>query len=119
MFFFRKPAQPGLSVSEAVEAASRGDLLLIDVREAGELAATGKAAGALHIPLMQLSARADRRHPEFEPRLEGAERIAVYCASGGRSARARKLLLSLGFTEVHNLGGLAHWARAGGRIERV
>ncbi|MCE8517041.1 sulfurtransferase [Ruegeria pomeroyi] len=119
MFFFRKPAQPGLSVSEAVEAASRGDLLLIDVREAGELAATGKAAGALHIPLMRLSDKADRRHPEFEPRLKDAARIAVYCASGGRSARARKLLLGLGYPEVHNLGGLGHWARAGGPIERA
>ncbi|AAV95485.1 sulfurtransferase [Ruegeria pomeroyi] len=119
MFFFRKPSLPGLSITEAVDAAARGDLLVIDVREAGELAATGKAAGALHVPLMQLSARADRNHPEFEPLLEGASRIAVYCASGGRSARARKLLLGLGYPEVHNLGGLGHWARAGGRIERA
>lgn len=119
MFFFRKHAQPGLSVSEAVDAAATGDLLLIDVRETGELAATGKAAGALHIPLMRLTDRADRHHPEFEPRLADAARIAVYCASGGRSARARKLLLSLGYPEVHNLGGLGHWARAGGRIERA
>jgi rhodanese-related sulfurtransferase len=32
----------------------------------------------------------------------------VHCQSGGRSARAKKLLDSQGYTQVEDLGSLAH-----------
>ena len=35
--------------------------------------------------------------------------IVVYCQSGGRSAMAKRLLESNGFTKVHDLGGIGHW----------
>jgi len=36
-----------------------GDMVLIDLREEGELAATGSAQGALHLPLGRLAQAAD------------------------------------------------------------
>jgi len=37
------------------------------------------------------------------------EQIVVYCQSGGRSAMAKRLLESNGFTNVHDLGGISQW----------
>lgn len=33
--------------------------------------------------------------------------IHVFCAAGGRAARACDMLKTLGFTDVHNAGGIA------------
>lgn len=118
MFFMRKP-QPaaGMSPHEAVRAAKEGKVTLIDVREHGELAMSGKAKGAIHIPLMRLPHMADPRHPDFHPDLQTDGCIAVYCATGARSGSAAMLLRQLGYGEVHNIGGLGHWVQAGGEVE--
>jgi hypothetical protein len=70
---------PTISPREAAERLSRGELQLVDVREAAELAA-GAAPAATHIPLGGLQgelSRLDRRRP-----------VAFVCRSGGRSAAA-------------------------------
>jgi rhodanese-related sulfurtransferase len=35
--------------------------------------------------------------------------LFVYCASGGRSKASSALLLSLGYTNVWNMGGISSW----------
>lgn len=35
--------------------------------------------------------------------------IVVYCLSGGRSGKAKKILDSAGFKRVYNLGGIGRW----------
>uniref|UniRef100_UPI0035A0AA6C rhodanese-like domain-containing protein n=1 Tax=Neisseria dentiae TaxID=194197 RepID=UPI0035A0AA6C len=35
-----------------------------------------------------------------------AETVYIYCRSGNRAESARKTLLSMGYTDVKNLGGL-------------
>lgn len=40
--------------------------------------------------------------------------VYVYCRSGGRSANAAKVLVEMGYTEVHDLkGGYLAWKQAG------
>ncbi len=74
-----------------------GDLQLVDVRNAGEVAG-GMLDGARHIPLAELR----RRLTE----LNEAEPVVVYCAGGYRSSIAASLLRSAGFTDVSDvLGG--------------
>lgn len=119
MFFMRMLRQTGMDVRDAVEKAQAGDIHVIDVREHGEIAMSGKAQGSLHIPLMRLRDVADPRHPDFHVALKDAKPIAVYCASGARSHSAAKMLSQLGYEDVHNIGGLGHWAKAGGSIERA
>ncbi len=106
-----------LSPQDAVLGAENGSITLIDVREHTEVAASGKAAGALHIPLIRLRDIADPRHPEFDNNLSTDAKIAVYCASGARSMSAARTLRRLGYDDVHNIGGLGHWVRAGGALE--
>ncbi len=119
MMFFGRTRAAGLSPRDAIEGAEQGEVTVIDVREHGEVAATGKAKGAVHIPLTRLPHMADPRHPDFHDALKTGGKIAVYCASGARSSSAQSLLQQLGYQDVHNIGGLGHWVQAGGELERA
>jgi rhodanese-related sulfurtransferase len=104
---------------EAIARAKAGTLTLLDVREIGELQASGKAKGAVHIPLGLVGLKADPKAPDCDKRLATDKAVAVYCMSGGRSGRAAEILLGLGYAEVYNLGGMGDWVAAGGPVERV
>jgi len=87
-----------------------GGALLLDVRTTGEFAA-GKIKGAKLIPLAELS----RRQQELPP----AATVVVYCAVGGRSRMAAKVLGQRDGSTVYNLaGGLVAWQKAGYPISR-
>ncbi len=118
MFGFKRQTTPALPIADAIARVASGQMILIDLRDHSEVAQTGKARGALHIPLMRLPMMADPRHPDFDARLAGDKPIGLYCASGARSGMAANILQKLGHAEIHNLGGLHHWAAAGGAIER-
>jgi len=119
---FTRPAPANaarITVDDAVAKAQLGEITILDVRGHDELAASGKAAGALHIPLMLVSSHADPRHPECHAALDTSKPVAVYCASGGRSGMACQQLQQLGYENVHNIGGFGDWVRAGGKTETV
>jgi rhodanese-related sulfurtransferase len=75
--------------------------LLLDVRSPEEFSG-GHIEGAMSIPIQELA----RRMGELGDK--DAE-IVVYCQSGGRSAMAKRLLESNGFTKVHDMGGMRQW----------
>jgi rhodanese-related sulfurtransferase len=118
MFGFKRQTAPALPVSDAVAQVAAGEIVLIDVRDHSEVAQTGKAESALHIPLMRLPTMADPRHPDFDTRLVSDKPIALYCASGARSGMAANILKKLGYPQTYNIGGLHNWAAAGGKITR-
>lgn len=87
------------------------DLLLVDVREASEHE-QGHIKGAMLVPRGILEAAADLEYPKHQPELSGARErpVAVYCATGGRSAMAVYTLELMGFKDVVNLaGGITRW----------
>jgi rhodanese-related sulfurtransferase len=111
-------AQPRETVPVTFVAdAAEGRLTLIDVREAVEVQKSGRAKGALNIPLGALATRADPAHPDFHPELSPEKPVAVYCFSGMRSAKAAQHLRALGYAQVQNIGGLRDWVKAGGAVE--
>lgn len=114
-FLQRKTDATGLTAADAVKRAANDEIVLIDVREPGETA-KGAAKGAVLLPSATLMMRADPRSPECLPQLQQGKPIAVYCASGARSQMAKTILERMGHAEVHNIGGLAAWLRAGGEI---
>ncbi len=92
------PQVPSITPTELTEAlTSERPPLVLDVREADELATT-PFPGALHIPLGQLQLR----HTE----LPTGQPIAVLCRSGTRSAYATSFLISEGFEAVNIADGI-------------
>ncbi len=91
--------------------------LLLDVRDTVELQQSGLASGAHHIPRSMLEFRADSALKSHDPELRKERPVILYCASGGRSALAGKLLRDMGYQEVYNLGGFSDWVNGGGETE--
>ncbi|EDY19176.1 UBA/THIF-type NAD/FAD binding protein [Chthoniobacter flavus Ellin428] len=94
---------PTISVQDLKAKLDRGDKFkLIDVREPFEWDIC-RIPGATLIPLGQLPSRMSE--------LDSADEIVLQCKSGGRSARALKLLQEAGFSKLNNLeGGITAWA---------
>ncbi len=69
---------------------------IVDVRTKGEFAG-GHIRGSVNIPLQVLQANVSK--------LKKDKPVITCCASGMRSASAKSILKSMGFTEVHNGGG--------------
>jgi rhodanese-related sulfurtransferase len=91
----------------------RGEAVVVDVREPGEVAMSGTVPGALTIPMSAFAEKADPQSPAHEPALQKDTPVILYCASGKRSAAAGKYLVDLGYNKVFNLGGLKDWINAG------
>ncbi len=110
-------AVPRISPQDARKLAAGGKALIVDVRDAPELAASGKIPDALHVSRGMLEFRADPESPNHDPAFARDRTIILYCASGGRSALAGKLLRDFGFKDVRNLGAFKDWVEAGGAVE--
>jgi rhodanese-related sulfurtransferase len=110
-------AVPKISGKEAQELVAKG-AVIIDVRDSAEVAQTGKAAGAIHIPRGSLEFKADTTSPTAEKALATDKPVILHCASGGRAALAGKLLKDMGYEKVYNLGGFKDWVEAGGKVDK-
>jgi|SRR5512139_380249 rhodanese-related sulfurtransferase len=108
-----REAVPAITPEEARKCMAEGDALIVDVRDAHEVAATGKVKGAINVSRGMIEFRADADTPYHEPAFQKERLIIVYCASGGRSALAGKALKDMGYERVHNLGGFNAAKEAG------
>ena len=79
--------------------ANAEDAVVLDVRMPFEYSA-GHLPGSINIPFNQLK-KLETAVPEKN------RAIFVYCMTGARSARAKKLLEVLGYTDVRDLGGMS------------
>ena len=103
-----------LTVEQVASQIETGNVVLVDVREPGELAEQGAIAGAVHAPRGMLEFYADPTSPDHRSELDPSARTIVYCASGNRSALAGDLLGRLGYADVAHLdGGLKAWKATG------
>jgi len=88
---------PPAQAHALVESGAR----LVDVRTKDEFSG-GHLPGAINIPLDELSRHVQELEKKKAP-------IVVYCASGARSAAAKRILKSKGLAEVHDLGAMSRW----------
>jgi phage shock protein E len=102
------PAAPGInvSISEAKSiATANAEMVWLDVRTPEEIA-LGKIDGAVEM---------DFNDPAFSEKvgaLDKEKEYVVYCAAGGRSARAVELMQQMGFTNIHNMTeGYTGWSQ--------
>jgi rhodanese-related sulfurtransferase len=111
-------AVPRVTPAQAREMIAKGDTVVVDVRDGTEVAASGKVAGAVHVSRGLLEFRADPELPSHDKSFTKDKTIILYCASGGRSALAGKLLKDMGYDRVYNLGAFKDWAESGGAVEK-
>jgi rhodanese-related sulfurtransferase len=109
---------PRISPDEAKGLLGRPDVLFLDVREPGEVAASGRVPGALAVPRGLIEFRADPTSALHDAAFDRAKTVITYCASGGRSALVGKTLKEMGYANVRNLGGFKGWLDAGGEVEK-
>jgi len=88
-------------------ALSKEGALLIDVREADELAEKSyDVSNIKHIPLGELETRLSEVPKD--------KQVVVVCRSGGRSGKAQELLQANGFKNIANMeGGMNAWSEKG------
>jgi len=99
MFNFLRPQPAGevMSAAEAHEAASKGDIILVDIRTPGEWMKSGIPEGAHAISVAD---------PNFIARLEQlaggdkSKRIAFICATGARTAQVVRALKGYGWENL-------------------
>lgn len=84
---------PSVSYAELLKQGAT----IVDVRSKGEYQG-GHIKGSVNIPVDQLSQQLHRLPDKSKP-------IITCCASGMRSATAKSILQSSGYTQVHNGGG--------------
>jgi len=106
-------AVPRVSPAQVRDTIGKGNVLIVDVRDAPELASGGKVKGAVHASRGMLEFRADPESPYHDPAFQRDKTVLVYCASGGRSALSGKTLKDLGYNTVFNAGGFKELADAG------
>jgi len=112
-------AVPRITPAQAKDMIAKGNVLVVDVRDAPELEKTGKVAGAVHVSRGMLDFRADPDSPYHDKRFDKNKPVILYCASGGRSALSCKLLQDMGYEQVHNLGAIGEWIDSGGATEKA
>lgn len=88
------------------EQLQNKEIFLLDVREEMEWN-EGHIEGAVLIPLGNLNINSVSDLPKEKP-------IYVYCRSGRRAGEAEKILKSIGFKNVLNIGGINTWKERGG-----
>jgi rhodanese-related sulfurtransferase len=108
----------GISADEVRSRSEKDNsVLLVDVRDAIDVATTGLAAGGLNISLGMLPVKADLELPEEwrEAGLQDRSRpIVTTCQIGPNGAIGAALLKDMGFTNVSYMeGGMEAWKAAG------
>jgi rhodanese-related sulfurtransferase len=111
-------AVPRITLAQAREMMSKGNTVVVDVRDAPEVEKSGKIAGALHVSRGMLEFRADPESPYYDKNFAKDKTIILYCASGGRSALAGKVLKEMGYGQVYNLGAFKDCAEGGGTVDK-
>ena len=100
--FFKEP-----DINQGVqEYKNTAGAVLLDVRSPQEYR-EGHIPGSQNVPLQQLD--------KVEEVTENKDTVLyVYCRSGARSRQAVSLLNHMGYTNVHNIGGIAAYS---GKVE--
>ena len=109
---------PRITPAQAREMMAKDNLLVVDVRDAAEVEKSGKVSGAVNVSRGMLEFRADPESPYHDKNFDKDKMVILYCASGGRSALAGKVLKDMGYDRVHNLGAFKEWAESGGAVAK-
>ena len=95
----------GLGPAPDLKEIYKSGAVILDVRSKAEFS-SGHLTGAINIPVDQLESNLGKLKDKNKP-------VITCCASDMRSAAAKSILTSKGYTKVYNGGG---WARLGNKL---
>ena len=99
----REGSYTQISMDEAVKMMGQEtDYIILDVRTPEEFAQE-HIPGAINVPNETIRKKAIPELPRED------QLILVYCRSGNRSKQASEKLVSLGYTNVYEFGGINEW----------
>ncbi len=102
-----------VSVQDLPYLQDDSETVVVDVRDAKEREQEGFIPNSVAASRGLLEFHADPQSPVHLSELVPANRIILYCGTGGRSALAAKTLQDMGFASVASLaGGYAAWRKA-------
>ena len=106
VFFFNSQRDEGYQKMKPAEAKAvleqDKNAILLDVRTREEYQEK-HIKGSMLIPLDVLEKEVVKMIPDKN------KTVIIYCRSGNRSKTAANLLLSIGYKEVYDLGGINSW----------
>src|SRR5258708_20286645 len=79
-------AVPRLPPAEARAMMTRGNVLIVDVRDPSEVQASGKIKGAVNVSRGMLGFRADPKRPYHNPAFQKDKTVLVCSSSASRSS---------------------------------
>ncbi|HBO84993.1 MAG: hypothetical protein A2073_03480 [Deltaproteobacteria bacterium GWC2_42_11] len=110
LFLFSCVAEKGMVTAGELHAMIKDgekDMLIIDVRTPAEFN-KGYISGAINIPVDKIAGMKDFPYKS---------KVVLYCTTGVRSFRAKKLLAKKGITDILDLeGGINAWVKNGGEV---
>lgn len=107
-----------LSPAELADEIGSDDTVVIDIRDFRELYLKGKVPGAVHAPRGMLEFWIDPSSEYYRDVFDPSKRYVLYCAGGGRSALAAKVMKDMGYPNVGHLEpGFGGWEADGQDIE--
>lgn len=108
-----------LSPDEVAAELSRGNVVVIDVREPQEREENGAIPGSVSAPRGMLEFYADPSSPYHREEFDPDREIILYCSAGSRSALAAATLQKMGYSRVAHLeGGFTAWRDQGLPVEQ-
>ncbi len=109
-----------LTVDETDAERQAGSTVIVDIRDFREVYQTGKVPGAVHAPRGMLEFWIDPESEYYRKVFSPENRYVLYCAGGGRSALAAKVMKDMGYPDVgHMEAGFGGWADAGLETESI
>ncbi|MEA2840049.1 MAG: hypothetical protein QOF41_1379 [Methylobacteriaceae bacterium] len=109
-----------MPASEAIALQSRGDTVLVDLRDPREREREGIIPGAFPCTRGMLEFWIDPESPYHKPLFAEEKRFVFFCAGGMRSALAAQTAQHMGLRPVaHIEGGFKAWRDAGGPVEKL
>ena len=107
-----------MTAQEVMDAAAKGDAVIVDIRDPREIERDGRIPGAFACTRGMLEFWIDPGSPYAKPVFQQDKKYIFHCAGGMRSALAAKTADDMGLKPVaHMGGGFAAWKEAGGDIE--
>jgi rhodanese-related sulfurtransferase len=106
--------------AQLMDMMAGGEIMLIDVRDIGEIEEDGQIPGSVHCPRGVLEFRIDPASPYFRTVFGEQKRFIFYCTLDWRSALCTCTAQQMGLDNVAHLkGGFKAWKVAGGAVEML